>query len=159
MSQRSEDFGVWSPTPTECEAAWELYIELATRITTVEQKPGAGIIREELHSVYAVFGRTREILCQYGPGLAPRDRPGGLTFAGLAVGMVNSTLRPLLTKWHPALAEWESTRPGGVSAVAHERAWEHAQQVRAEIAETRRELLALATVLHEAIGIQPLLTP
>lgn len=159
MSYRSEASGVWTPTPTESDAAWELYVELATRITTVEQKPGSGIVREDLGSIYSLFGRTRQILCRYGPALAPRNRPGGVTFAGLAVDMVNNLLRPLLTKWHPALTEWEARRPVDVGAVAHERDWEHIGQVQTEIAATRRELVALAALLHDAMDIQPLVPP
>jgi hypothetical protein len=156
VSYRSECGGVWTPTPIERAAAWELYVELVTRITTVEQKPGSGIVREELNSIYSLFDRTREILCRYGPRLAPIDRPGLPTFASLAVGMLNDVLRPLLTRWHPALGEWEAGRPDGVSVVAHERHWKHLDEARGAIAEARHVLLELAAVLHDGMRIQPL---
>jgi len=157
VSQRSRVSGVWTPSPIEREAAWELYVELATRITTVEQKPGAGIVREELNSIYSLFACTRDILRKYGPELAPRGRAGGVTFAGIAVEMVNTVLRPLLTKWHPALAEWEAVRLPSDSVVVHERSWDQIDALRAEVAETRRVLLELAAVLHDAMRIEPLI--
>ena len=157
MSQRRRVSGVWTPAPLEREAAGELYVELATRITTVEQKPGAGIVREELNSIYSLFACTRDILRKYGPELAPRGRAGGVTFAGIAVEMVNTVLRPLLTKWHPALAEWEATRLPGTSVVVHERGWEQIDVLRTEVAETRQVLLDLAAELHDAMRIEPLI--
>ena len=159
MSCRSECGGVWTPTSTECEAAWELYVELVTRIATVEQKPGFGIVREELNSTYSLFARTRDILCRYGPRLAPVDRPGQLTFAGLAVGMLNDILRPLLTRWHPELGDWEARRPADVGVGAHEREWEHLDEAREAIAGVRRALVELATVLQEGMRVQPLTGP
>ncbi|WP_211765355.1 hypothetical protein [Kutzneria sp. CA-103260] len=123
----------------------------------MEQKPGAGIVREELNSIYSLFACTRDILRKYGPELAPRGRAGGVTFAGIAVEMVNTVLRPLLTKWHPALAEWEATRQPGASVVVHERAWSQIEDLRSEVAETRKVLLDLAADLHDAMQIQPLI--
>jgi hypothetical protein len=157
VSHRTRVSGVWTPSPIEREAAWELYVELATRITTVEQKPGAGIVREELNSIYSLFACTRDILRKYGPELAAKGRPGAVTFAGIAVEMVNTVLRPLLTKWHPALAEWEATRLPGTSVVVHERGWEQIDVLRTEVAETRHVLLDLAAELHDAMQIEPLI--
>ncbi|MFI9384226.1 hypothetical protein [Kutzneria sp. NPDC052558] len=123
----------------------------------MEQKPGAGIVREELNSIYSLFACTRDILRKYGPELAPRGRAGGVTFAGIAVEMVNTVLRPLLTKWHPALAEWEAARQPGASVVVHERGWSQIDALRSEVAETRKVLLDLAAELHEAMQIEPLI--
>src|SRR5262249_33987664 len=157
VSHRTVVSGVWTPSPIEREAAWELYVELATRITTVEQKPGAGIVREELNSIYSLFACTRDILRKYGPELAPRGRAGGIPFAGTAVEMVNPVLRPRPTKWPPALAEWEATRLPGASVVVHERGWDQLDALRSEVAETRRILLELAAELHHAMQIEPLI--
>ena len=69
----------WVPDDDERLAAWELYVELSTRITTVPLHAGTGLVREALSSLYSLFGTTREILRRYS-GLVwarARDRPLG----------------------------------------------------------------------------------
>jgi hypothetical protein len=44
--------GEWEPDESEVKAAWELYVELVTRISVVELKPGQGLLREALGSLY-----------------------------------------------------------------------------------------------------------
>ncbi len=151
--------GVWEPVEAERKAAWELYAELATRVTTVELGPDEGFLREALSSFYSLFGTTRDILRRYGPGVAPRRGPGGITFGALAVTVLNQALRPLLATWHVRLAAYEATRPADVDPVAHERAWEHAETLRAEIAQVREVLVALANALAEVAGSADLLRP
>lgn len=47
-------------------AAWALYIELKTRITTQALNDDQGLLREALNSLYSLFGSTREILIGLG---------------------------------------------------------------------------------------------
>ncbi len=69
----------WEPDDDERRAAWELYVELSTRITTVPLQAGTGLQREALTSLYTLFGTTREILRRYGPGVAqPKGDGAGL---------------------------------------------------------------------------------
>ncbi len=42
----------WEPDDDERRAAWELYVELATRIATVPRQPGTGLAREALNSLH-----------------------------------------------------------------------------------------------------------
>ena len=58
--------GTWRPTDEERRAAWELYVELATRVAVVPLQPNEGLLREALSSLYALFGVTRQILRSYG---------------------------------------------------------------------------------------------
>ncbi len=44
--------GVWKPDEHEQSAAWEMYIELVTRIAVAELAPGDGLLRESLSSLY-----------------------------------------------------------------------------------------------------------
>ncbi|MGW2597284.1 hypothetical protein [Streptomyces klenkii] len=151
--------GVWEPVEAERKAAWELYAELATRISTVELGPEDGFLREALSSFYSLFGTTRDILRRYGPDVAPRRGPGEITFGALAVTVLNQALRPVLATWHPRLAAYESLRPADVDPVTYERGWEHAAALREEIARVRGVLVALAEALAEVAGSADLLRP
>ncbi|WP_433662569.1 hypothetical protein ACQPW1_10695 [Nocardia sp. CA-128927] len=149
--------GTWEPAEAEREAAWELYVELITRVTVVELRPDEGLVREALTSVYSVFESTREILRKYGPAVAPRGRKETITFGVLAIGVLNGALRPLLTKWHPALAAWEAQRPDSVNPVQHERDWDQLPMVRNELSRTRASLAELAKILADVAGAAYLL--
>lgn len=59
-------------TTGERDAAWELYVEVVTRIAVVELKPGEGSLREALSSLSSPFATTRDILRKYGQRLAVR---------------------------------------------------------------------------------------
>ena len=50
------------------DAAWELYIEMLTRIVTQTLPPGSGDEQVALDSVYSLFPVTREILRRRGRG-------------------------------------------------------------------------------------------
>ncbi|WP_406472597.1 hypothetical protein [Streptomyces platensis] len=150
--------GVWEPVDSEREAAWELYVELATRISVVELGPDEGLLREAMSSLYTVFGTTREILRRYGPAVAPRVARGNVTFGVLAVNVLNHSIRPLLSRWHPLLTAHEAKRDEQVDPVAHERHWEHAGELRAEIESVRQVLLELAQTLNEVAGVGDLIT-
>jgi hypothetical protein len=146
--------GTWKPSDDERNAAWELYVELATRVAVVPLNPG--LLREALSSLYSLFATTRGILRKYGPAVA-RPRPEGeYNFGQLAILVLNYELRPILANWHPALAHWESRRPVDQSPAAHEEAWEHAPRLRWEIEQTRERLVAYADLLADAAGVPPL---
>jgi hypothetical protein len=148
--------GTWKPNDDERRAAWELYVELATRIAVVPLRPDEGLMREALSSVYALFGLTRGILRAHGPVLA-RPRPDGeYNFGQLAVLVLNYELRPLLAHWHPALETWEAQRPTEQSRAEHERAWPSAAQLRADLEQTRQRLVSYADLLAAAAGVPPL---
>lgn len=149
--------GVWEPDQVEREAAWELYVELITRVTVVELADDEGLLREALTSLHSVFGTTREILRRYGPALAPRGRKSAITFGGLAVVVLNGVLRPVLAKWHPALAAWESQRPPGTDPGSWEKEWKRETELRQELAKVRASLGDLAKILADVAGAEYLL--
>ena len=122
--------GKWVPDQAERDAAWELYVELVTRVAVVPLGPRQGVLREALSSLYALFGVTREILRKYGPAVARPPKEGQYRFGHLAVWMLNAALRPVLASWHPELSRWEASRPEGMSVVEHEAAWQWAPQLR-----------------------------
>lgn len=93
--------GEWEPDENERSAAWEMYVELVTRVSVVPLAAGEGLAGEALTSLYSFFDITRSILKAHGPGIAQPHGDDNLSFGALAVLILNSALRPLLAKWHP----------------------------------------------------------
>ncbi len=56
----------WKPSDPDKEAAWDLYVELLTRITTQPLPDEDGVEQTALDSIYALFGITRETLKDHG---------------------------------------------------------------------------------------------
>lgn len=126
-------------------AAWELYVELNTRIATQELGDGDGLLREALSSLHALFGLTRQILKNAGPGVGQGEE--SLAFYALAI--LNRVLRPFLAKWHPRLMAWEGQRSSESSVVDHEREWKEEEELRRELGVIRQILAGYS----EAVGI------
>lgn len=148
--------GTWRPSRTERLAAWELYIELVTRIAVVPLQPGEGLLREALTSLYSLFDSTREVLRRHGPDVAQRQDDSAYSFGELAVAVLNYELRPLLVRWHPALEQWESERPAGASRTSYEDSWPQSGRLRDELETTREHLAAYADLLATAAQVPPL---
>lgn len=148
--------GTWEPDEQERMAAWEMYVELVTRTSIEPQAADEGSLSEALTSLYSLFGTTREILRKYGPAVATPKKEGNLSFGLIAVTVLNKVLRPLLTRWHPELVDYESRRPSGVSVITHERAWPEAAELRSRLDEVRASLRTYAGYLAEVAGVPPL---
>jgi hypothetical protein len=146
--------GTWEPTDVERKAAWELYVELITRVSVVPLRDG--IAREALTSLYALFAQSREILRRYGPDLAEPRRDGEYNLGFLTVAMLNLTLRPVLSYWHPELQVWEARRPETESVKAHEDAWPRIGELRASLEQARGVLTSYSALLAKACGIPDL---
>ena len=149
--------GTWEPNDDERKAAWELYVELVTRISVVPLGPGEGLLREALSSLYSLFATTRDILRRYGPDVAEPKQRGQYNFGTLAVAMLNIGLRPVLARWHPVLQDWEANRLAHRSRGEHERAWDHAAELRAALDTTRNLLTQYARLMADACGVPDLL--
>lgn len=74
------------------DAAWELYIEMLTRIVTQPLPIEAGDEKTALDSVYSLFPTSREILRRQGRG--------AIQFSKVAVPVLNQVVRPFTAKWH-----------------------------------------------------------
>lgn len=140
----------WESDPTERNAAWELYIELVTRIAVQSLEPNVGLVREALNSLYSLFGSTREILRKAGPKVGASKRSVG----GIAIAVLNQGLRPFLSKWHPELQEWEAKKTTDMSTKAHEQAWEKEPTLRGELEALRQELAVYAHALAAIAGVE-----
>lgn len=145
--------GTWKPDKSQKDAAWELYIELITRISVQPLPDKKGIKREALDSLYELFQTTRDILKEYGPSVAPPEDSNSPSFGVIAVAVLNNRLRPFLAKWHPALEKYEQNRPSDKSVKEHEEEWEDLDQLNSELNELQEDLLSLADVLAEANNI------
>lgn len=146
----------WDPNPVEKEAAWELYIELVTRVTIVEL-PENGILREALTSLFSIFTTTRNILKKYGPKVASKASKGYISFGHISIIVLNEVLRPFLAKWHSELQHYEKSRSQDMSPREHERIWEKNKQLRAELNEVRGKIKEFAVLLEEVIEIDTLM--
>jgi hypothetical protein len=149
--------GTWEPNDEERRAAWELYVELITRVSVVPLRADEGLLREALTSLHSLFGTTREILRRHGPQIAEPKRDGQYNFGYLAVSILNYGVRPLLVRWHPELEDWETHRPADRSRREHERLWSEEARLRSALEETRRALKAYADLLATACGVPNLL--
>ena len=74
------------------DAAWDLYVELLTRIVTQPLPAAAGDEQTALDSVYSLFPTTREILRRRG-----RET---VAFSKIAIPVLNQVVRPFTAKWH-----------------------------------------------------------
>lgn len=150
----------WTLVPSKIErkAAWEIYVELVTRISIVELKSGEGILREALQSLYSIFSSTREILRKCGPEVAKPRKKAKHTLGELAIIILNYQLRPLLAEWHSRLMEYEACRNDDVSIKEHEDAWEHNGELRDRLNETRLILIGYSNCLAKIAKVPPLYT-
>ena len=148
--------GTWEPDENERDAAWEMYVELITRISVVELKSDEGLLREALSSLYTLFGTTRTILRKYGPSIAQPKGEDNLSFGYLAVVILNVVLRPVLAKWHPMLLDYESTRNGSVSPLEHEREWDKHDELRQVLNDVRGILIEYTDLLAQVAEVPPL---
>lgn len=150
--------GTWKPNDAEKKASWELYVELVTRISVVELKRSEGFLREALDSLYLLFQTTREILRKYGSDVAVPRKKGDLSFGKLAIIILNYQLRPVLSKWHPLLTDYEEQRANGVSIKTHEDTWEHNKELRDALNETRKVLMQYSVYLAKVANVEPIYT-
>lgn len=148
--------GTWEPDETERNAAWEMYVELITRISVAELKPDEGLLREALSSLYTLFDTTRKILRKYGPSVAQPKGEDGISFGYLAVAILNTVLRPVLAKWHPLLLDHESTKDSTISPLEHESQWEKHEELRQVLNEVRSVLIEYAELLAQVAGVPSL---
>lgn len=74
------------------EAAWLMYVELITRVTTQSLEDDSGIEEAALKSVYNMFELTRNVLKEKGRKAE--------TFTKVAIIILNQKIRPFTSKWH-----------------------------------------------------------
>jgi hypothetical protein len=128
----------------EVRAAWELYVEFATRIVAYPLEAGAGSVSEALQSLYALFDITRSVLRAAGPEVA--DSPDAL--GPLAIRILNEGVRPFLVRWHTELRG--SAGAGQAELTADRRAAfdRELDEIRTSLAEYVDALARIAGIRH-----------
>lgn len=154
-------FGIGGVTIQNSEAqrnaAWSLYVEYATRVTTQSLAPGQGSIRESLTSLYNLFAITRDVLKAAGPRVA--EGPDSL--GPLAIRVLNEGVRPFLVDWHSRLGAYEDEQriaqrdqlAPGADPVIDEEAWDQAAEFREALEELRHGLTGYVDALAALAGI------
>ncbi len=94
----------WKPQDEDKAAAWELYVELLTRITTQPLADAHGDEQTALTSVYSVFPTTREVM--------KRNGRHCVEFTKISVLILNQKIRPFTAKWHKLASEGAFTDKG-----------------------------------------------
>ncbi|NQU80949.1 MAG: hypothetical protein HQ543_05470 [Bacteroidetes bacterium] len=82
----------WQPQDEDKSAAWELYIELLTRIATQYLPIEHGDEATTLESIHKLFALTREVIKRQGRHC--------ITFTKIAIIILNQKIRPFTAKWH-----------------------------------------------------------
>ncbi len=87
----------FNPNTEDEDAAWEMYVELITRITTQPLEENCGDEKTALESIFSLFAITRDILKRKGRKCN--------SFVKIAVVILNQVVRPFTAKWHKLLLE------------------------------------------------------
>jgi len=127
----------FAPKDRDRDAAWAMYVELLTRITTQALPSDHGDEATALESIHKLFGLTREILRETG------GRHAG-EFAKIAIVILNQKVRPFTAYWHKA------SRAGAFDDPAQ------CQRFRSELADLQRVLTHYAELLSELAGVEDL---
>ena len=125
-----------SYTNWDSEAAWLLYVELLTRITTQPLSEDTGVEKTALESVYKLFPLTREILKSYGKN--------AMNFSKISIIILNQKIRPFTAKWH-SLSEKNAFD-----------SLEKCHQFRTELEELRKVLVSYTKLLAEMANVEDL---
>ena len=118
------------------DAAWELYVEMLTRIVTQPLPKEVGDEKTALESVYSLFPTTREILRKRGRKT--------LQFSKIAIPILNQIVRPFTAKWHK-----EALQNGFGDSAKKEK-------FRMELQELQRDLCNYNRMLAEIAGVEDL---
>jgi hypothetical protein len=93
----------WTPQDADRNAAWDLYVELLTRITSQPLPSECGDEMAALKSVHSLFPLTRDILRKHGPGCGQ--------FAKVGIPVLNQIIRPFTARWHRLSLDGAFTQP------------------------------------------------
>ncbi len=115
------------------DAAWELYVEMLTRIVTQPLPDGVGDETTALESIYSLFPITREILRKRGRKT--------LQFSKVAIPVLNQIVRPFTAKWHK-----EASQNGFDNSTTREKFREELQELQKDLCRYNRMLAEIAGV-------------
>jgi hypothetical protein len=126
----------WKPQDEDKNAAWDLYIELLTRITTQPLNDAHGDEQTALKSVYSIFPLTREVIKSNGRHC--------IEFTKIAIIILNQKIRPFTAKWH------KLSEQGAFSDV------EKCKEFRRELSILQNDLKTYTKMLVDMAGVEDL---
>ncbi len=125
----------WEPRDEDKTAAWELYVELITRVATQHLGPDEGDEAAAVKSIAELFSLTRETI--------KRNGRYCINFTRIAVVVLNQKVRPFTSKWHKRIL-------GGVLTDADR------MELRAELGDLQRDLRNYTRLLADLAGVEDL---
>lgn len=128
----------WKPQDEDKAAAWELYVELLTRIATQPLDEMHGDEKTALDSVYSLFAITRQVL--------KSNTRNCTEFTKIAIVVLNQVIRPFTAKWHRLSLQNE------FSAVDKQK------EFRDELAQLQNMLRKYTKMLADMAGVEDLTT-
>ncbi|MGA7979322.1 MAG: hypothetical protein WCA32_03745 [Chromatiaceae bacterium] len=120
-------------TDADKKAAWELYVELVTRVATQPLGDEDGVEATALESIASLFPLVRKLMRQSGPGAA--------AFSALTITLLNYRVRPFTAAWHKRSADGRLSDPA-ISG-----------RFRDELRALQQDLRAVADVLADLIQV------
>jgi hypothetical protein len=125
----------FAPRDADRAAAWDLYVELMTRIATQRLKEGEGDEQAALASLFKLWELLREAL---------KAHPGCTEFAKLAIPFFNQRLRPFTARWHRRELAGAFADPATCKIF------------RVELEQLRQEILHFTGMLSEIAAVEDL---
>lgn len=128
----------WNPSEPDKDAAWDMYIELLTRVTTQSLPAEHGDEQGALNSVHSLFSSTRSVIKAHGRNCQE--------FTKIAIIVLNQKIRPFTTKWHK---------------LSIDNAFKNADkciEFRQELTALQSELNIYASMLAEMAGVEDITT-
>ncbi|MFH1304558.1 MAG: hypothetical protein ABIK07_26195 [Planctomycetota bacterium] len=126
----------FKPKNSDRNAAWDLYVELLTRVSTQHLQPDHGDEKVALDSIYLLFSLTRETLKNQGRHCNE--------FAKIAIVVLNQVVRPFTSKWH------KESLAGAFNDQAR------CEEFRKELAELQIQLRKYTKMLADMAGVEDL---
>lgn len=126
----------WNPQDEDKAAAWELYIELLTRITTQKLDESHGDEKTALTSIFSIFSITRDVMKNNGRHC--------IEFTKIAIIVLNQIVRPFTAKWHGLSVNGAFDDPS------------KCEEFRQELVELQRVLRLYTKMLADMAGVEDL---
>lgn len=126
----------WQPQEADRNAAWELYVELLTRIATQPLGLSHGDEKTALDSVFSLFAITRQVL--------KSNTRDCTEFAKIAIIILNQVIRPFTAKWHKLSLQNAFSNPTSCS------------EFREELVALQNTLRKYAKMLADMAGVEDL---
>jgi len=115
-------------------AAWDLYVELLTRVSTQPLAPNEGDEATALGSLFQLFDISRDIMKKYGRS--------SIEFTKIAVVVLNHVIRPFTAKWQDLILSGAFSDPQNIALF------------RSELIDIQQNMKTYTQMLAEMAGVE-----